>query len=40
VDCEIIPPIYGNILKYNRPYGTLVWLRPLDGFTEKEFKDL
>ena len=40
VDCEIIPPIYGNILKYNRPYGTLVWLRPLDGFSEKEFKDL
>lgn len=39
IDCEIIPPIYGNILKYNRPYGTLVLLRPLYGFTEKQFKE-
>lgn len=39
IDCEIIPPIYGNILKYNRPYGTLVLLRPLSGFTDKQFKE-
>lgn len=40
IDCEIIPPIYGNILKYNRPYGTLVFLRPIQGVDEKEFKEL
>ncbi len=30
-ECEIVPPKYGNVLKYNNKYGILIFLRPMGG---------